>query len=474
MHSEDKKVINKNEEQKLISNENKYLETVIDGVEYGVTDNGCIYYKTQKGKAIIVCNFFMQLLSINDDLTDNKSYTFKIVLQDGKAQKEVVLNNYNLKNNKWIDALGMEYHLGKYAKYKDLKTYISNLIVENMSISNEELIKDTITKINSINKIDTNKDYTLGKSFLLGLSRLLEADNNEYIASSRYKINMSDSSKMLGFIEFDNSKEIYYLKMDKIIKKLKNFNDIFNENLKLKLNNNKVIYSQLADLGVLIVNRKDGKYSATQLISINNTIDSKKVSKDNKVRPIRFFKLDNSKLKEIVKEYIRENEVLESEDYNNIFDEITTIYPLLSENQIQDILDELVKEKFNVRSLDRIESTHDKKILRNIKFYKKGFYEAIQNQDIDISNMVKNFMSNFKISSNPDVGVIDEKIEFYVNKEYRDIQDEYQEAGFIQGLKICIKQEIAQKQIEEINNKLKNKDISTNNYVDEICKKFSI
>ena len=43
---------------------------------------------------------------------------------------------------------------------------------------------------------------------------------------------MSDSSKMLGFIEFDNSKEIYYLKMDKVIKKLKNFNDIFNAKIK--------------------------------------------------------------------------------------------------------------------------------------------------------------------------------------------------------------------------------------------------
>ena len=160
--------------------------------------------KLQKGKQIIVCNFFMKLLNINDDLSNNRSYIFNIILQDGRDQKEVVLNNYNLKNSRWIDELGIEYHLGKYAKYKDLKTYISNLIVENMPNSNKKLIQDTITKMESVTKIKTNKDYTLGENFLLGLSRLLEADNNEYIASSKSgNINMSDSSKLLGFRERD-------------------------------------------------------------------------------------------------------------------------------------------------------------------------------------------------------------------------------------------------------------------------------
>ena len=125
MNSEDTKLINKKEELKLISDESKNLKTFVDGVEYGVTNKGCIYYETSKGKQIVVCNFFMQLLNINDDLSDNRSYRFNIILQEGRAQKEIVLNNYNLKNSRWIDGLGIEYHLGRYAKYKDLKIYIS-------------------------------------------------------------------------------------------------------------------------------------------------------------------------------------------------------------------------------------------------------------------------------------------------------------------------------------------------------------
>lgn len=437
MHSEDKKVINKNEEQKLISDEKKNLETFIDGVEYGVTNNGCIYYETSKGKQIIVCNFFMQLLSINDDLSDNRSYTFNIILQEGRAKKGIVLNNYNLKNSRWIDELGIEYHLGRYAKYKDLKIYISNLIVENMPNSNEELIQDTITKIKDITKIDTNKDYTLGKNFLLGISRLLETDNNEYIASSRDNIDMSDSSKLLGFRECDGDrfKEEYYLKMDKVIRKIRNFNDLFNEELKSKLTNYKNIYSQLAELGVLIVNRdrEKDKVSPTKLVIINS-------------KPIRFFRVNINKLTELVKECIEEIEFLDGVAYKNISDEILTIYPILSKIQIEDELNKLIKKNFNTKSEFKITK------------YRKGFWIGIEEQDGDLYNYIDKLCLELKIQSNLNVGVTDENIESYVNSFDVDIENKYERAGFIEGLKMQIKQEIAKKQIEEENLKLENKD----------------
>jgi hypothetical protein len=443
MSSEDKKVINKKEEQKLISDEKKNLKTFIDGVEYGVTNNGCIYYETLKGKQTIVCNFFMQLLEVNNDLSD-RSYIFNVILQDGRDNKKIVLNNYNLKNSRWIDELGIEYHLGQYAKYKNLKIYISNLIVENMPILNKELIKDTISKIKDVKTIDTNKDYTLGKSFLLGISRLLETDNNTYIASSRESIiDMSDSSKLMGFRESheDSDKEEYCLKMDKVIKKLKNFNDIFNEELKLKLNNNKIIYSQLAELGVLIVNKEKDNVSPTKLFHINGN-------------PIRFFRLNIKMLTELVKKYTEDSEFLKGVDYTSISDEIvTTSYSILSPEQIKNILNELTTKIFKEKC------TSDK-----IK-YESGFNSGVINQNYDIDGKIIDDKVNellYEIKKENNLNKINKEIDEFVNNLNTYIKNKYEHAGFLDGLNIYIKQEIAKKQIEEGRCNLENKDTDNN------------
>lgn len=472
MHSEDKKVINKKEEQKLISEENKNLKTFIDGVEYGVTNKGCIYYETLKGKQIIVCNFFMQLLKINNDLSDNRSYTFSIILQEGRAQKEITLNNYKLKDCKWIDdLLGIEYHLGEYAKYKNLKIYISNLIVENMPTLNKELIKDTISKIKEIKTIDTNKDYTLGKNFLLGLSRLLEEDYNEYIAPGKNNISMSDSSKSIGFKEITKGIEVYYLKLDRVIKKIRNFNDLFNEELKAKLSNNKGIYSQLAELGVLIANRKDGKVFATKSINTSST-------SDNESKTARFFGLDVKKLNEFLEEYIEnENiEFLEGVDCKNISDEISTIYQELSEKEIDDIYNKSIKKIFK-----------EKDSINKLK-YKNGFYDAVINQYYDIdSNKTDTKVEELfdEVKKGIDVNEINKKISLYVNEvSNKYIENKYEKVGVIKGLKIYIKQEILRKQLDEENLKVESKERSINNEsdtvktdkddADEILKKFNI
>ena len=250
--------------------------------------------------------------------------------------------------------------------------------------------------------------------------------------------------------------EVYYLKMNKVIRKIRNFNDLFNEELKAKLSNYKVIYSQLAELGVLIVHKSDGKVLPTKIISINNTSDSE----DSKIN-IRLFGLDINKLNEVVKKYIEDNEFLNGVNYKNISDEISTIYQKLSYEQINDELNNLIKYKFNIKSLD---GNINSKLKDKIDKYIYGFKEGIKIQEPEIYFYLGEGYE-FIFQSNTDIELINKEIELVIyQSNIVDKENKYEKAGFIEGLRINIKQGIAQAAQEKIENKtsVNNEDDSIN------------